>query len=130
MPPEKRTREKSLQEVVAEVGVYPMEAFEFVHQGLGYTVAKVRGNKPDENVSGQQLCQGLREFALLQWGLLARTVLKRWNITGTLDFGRIVFALVDNGLLRKTETDKLEDFRNVYDFATAFEVEYRIRQEK
>jgi len=53
--------------------------------------------------------------------LLARTVLSRWNVRRTVDFGRIVFALVDNGYMQKTEDDTLEDFRDVFDFKSAFE---------
>ena len=58
--------------------------------------------------------------------MLARTVLRRWNITSTLDFGRMVFAMVDGGLMQKTEEDSVEDFRNVYDFRNAFESDYHI----
>ncbi|MCC6422523.1 MAG: hypothetical protein IT447_03525 [Phycisphaerales bacterium] len=121
---------KTLQQIVEETGVYPVEAFVFVQQGLGFTVKKLHGDNPDpelnRHVSGTQLCEGLRDLALSQWGLLARTVLKRWNITCTMDFGRIVFALVDNGVLRKTDEDTVEDFRNVYDFGAVFEADYRI----
>ena len=130
MPSRDQPRDKTLQEIVDEVGVYPLEAFDFVQRGLTYTVNQVHGPAGDphanRHVSGQQLCHGLRDFALAQWGLLARTVLRRWNITSTLDFGRIVYALVDNGRLSTTEGDSVEDFRNVYDFAAAFESEYRI----
>ena len=73
------------------------------------------------------MCDGLREFALSQWGLLARTVLRRWGISSTLDFGRIVFSLIEAGQMQKTPDDSVEDFRNVYDFRTAFESGYRIQ---
>lgn len=129
--------EKSLEQIVAEVADFPMEAFEFVQRGLQYTVQRIHGEEKKKaaakgeepksrHVSGQELCEGLREFALLQWGMLARTVLSRWNLTKTDDFGRIVFALVDNGYMSKTAEDNPEDFKNVYDFRTAFEQEYRI----
>jgi uncharacterized repeat protein (TIGR04138 family) len=126
MPPaEPHPPEKPLQQVVDEVGLYPMEAYEFIQQGLSYTVQKLHGDLKDEkasrHVSGQDLCDGLREFALMNWGLLARTVLARWNVRKTIDFGRIVFALVDNGYMQKTDDDTLEDFRDVFDFKTAFE---------
>ena len=125
---------KTLEKIVEEVGVYPIEAFDFVQRGLTYTVNKVHGPVSDpqanRHVSGQQLCHGLREFALAQWGLLARTVLRRWNITRTEDFGRIVFALVENGHMSKTETDTLDDFKNVFDFASAFDENYRIPSSK
>lgn len=135
MPPtEPPAPQKSLEEVVDEVGLYPIEAYEFVQQGLGYTVSKIHGQPPagdkepkkSRHVSGRDLCEGLREYALLKWGLLAKTVLGRWNIRRTADFGRIVFALVDSGWMQATDEDSAEDFRDVFDFKTAFEAGYRI----
>ena len=68
----------------------------------------------------------MKDFALHQWGLLARTVLRRWNVTCTLDFGRIVFAMVDAGHMQKTQDDSVDDFKGVFDFRHAFDT-YRIR---
>ena len=131
MPPADESESKSLQDVIDELGLYPAEAFEFVQQGLTYTVNKMHGEDKEtgesRHVSGQQLCEGLREYALSQWGFLASVVLRRWNIQSTMDFGRIVFALVDNGFMQKTEEDTVEDFRNVYAFDGAFESMYRIQ---
>jgi len=133
MPSDPPPPTKALAQVVEEVGDYPREAFEFVLRGLNYTVSKLHGQASDpqasHHVSGHQLCEGLREFALMQWGFLARTVLNRWNILGTNDFGRIVFASVENGLLSKTENDRPEDFKNVYDFRKAFELDFHIGAE-
>lgn len=122
---------KMLARVAAEVGLYPIEAYDFVQDGLFYTVRRVYGNQvdpgADHHVSGQQLCEGLREYALLRWGLMARAVLHRWNITSTRDFGRIVFSMVEGGHLRKRPQDCIEDFANVYDFRTCFEIGYQIK---
>lgn len=127
---EKPTQEKTVQQVIEDVGIYPPEAYAFIQQGLSFTVQRLHGKlkdpKASRHVSGQDLCDGLRELALAQWGRLARTVLRRWNITSTLDFGRMVFALVDAGLMQKTEDDSVDDFRNVYEFRAAFENEYQI----
>lgn len=137
--------EMSLAEIVDAVGLYPIEAYEFVQSGLQFTVAREHGTvdltKPGPvdpkkltgdpvvgHVSGRQLCEGLRDFALMNWGMLARIVLGRWNIRRTIDFGRIVFALVDHGHMKKTDDDNVEDFRDVYDFMSAFEAGYRIEQ--
>ena len=132
MPPTEPAKPtKTLEEIVAEVGLYPREAFKFVQAGLSHTVDKIHAelaDDPDANrhVTGQQLCEGLRDYALNEWGLLAGTVLRRWGIQGTYDFGRIVFALVDNKHMAKTDEDTIEDFRNVYDFKTAFDGAYKI----
>jgi uncharacterized repeat protein (TIGR04138 family) len=136
MPLPEEPSVRTLAQIVDEVGLYPVEAYHFVEQGLAHAVKRLHGEAdPDDpnpggrHVSGQDLCEGLREMALAQWGLLARTVLKRWNITSTVDFGRIVFALIEGGRMQKTDADSLDDFRNVYDFRTAFEGEYRIEHQ-
>jgi uncharacterized repeat protein (TIGR04138 family) len=132
-----QVKERTLEQVVAEIGLYPVDAYEFVQQGLSYTVQRIHGEEAEvtdratgrirsRHITGQDLCHGLREFALAQWGLLARAVLRRWNITCTLDFGRIVFALIEAGQMQKTDEDNIDDFRNVFDFKTAFESGYRI----
>jgi uncharacterized repeat protein (TIGR04138 family) len=131
MPPlDEPANQKTLHDVVEQVGTYPMEAYDFLQRALTYTVHRVHGSNPDpkasRHVSGKELCQGLRELALLQWGYMARTVLRHWNINGTIDFGRMVFALVENGLMQKTEQDTLDDFQNVFDFKSALEGGYCI----
>ena len=113
------------------MGLYPAEAYEFVQRGLSFTVQKLYGSDSEHDashhVSGRQLCDGLREFALTQWGLLARTVLREWGIQSTLDFGRIVFSLIEADQMQKNDDDSLDDFRNVFDFKKAFEAGYRIQ---
>jgi len=104
---------------IREQAPYPPAAYEFVREGLAHTVHMVHtGNAAavdDESrhVSGQQLCLGLRDYAIKQYGLLAKTVLNRWGVNRTDDFGNIVFAMIDAGLMRKTAEDHDEDFRAV-----------------
>ena len=133
-PPKEPTRQKKSITHLVDLGAYPAEAYDFVQRGLSYTVQRTHGTAVDpdasRHVSGQQLCHGLRDFALSQWGMLARTVLARWNLHSTLDFGRIVFSLIEIEQMQKTEDDSLDDFRNVYDFKTAFEGGYRIPSAK
>jgi uncharacterized repeat protein (TIGR04138 family) len=120
---------KSLRDVVDELGLYPPQAFDFVQRGLVYTVDRIHENALPgacRHVTGEELCLGLLEYAQLQWGLMAGAVLRRWNIFATIDFGRIVFAMVDNGYMAKTEQDSIDDFRNVYDFRSAFDAGYKI----
>jgi len=117
---------------IAATTPYPADAFAFVQRGLDHTVRDIHGEiSADElldgelpasrHVSGAQLCRGLRRFAMDQYGLLARTVLRRWHIRTCEDFGRIVFAMVDAGIMHKTDEDTLADFQGVFDFATAFD---------
>jgi uncharacterized repeat protein (TIGR04138 family) len=105
---------------------YPLDAFLFVQRALEFTVKRVHGEAVPEaepvrrHVTGQMLCQGIRDFAIEQYGLLAKTVLRRWRIQASQDFGHIVFAMVDAGLMNKTEEDSIRDFVDVFDFAEAF----------
>ena len=111
---------------------YPVNAILFVQRGLEYTVHKTHGDlDPDQmtdeegelvsrHITGQQLCVGLREYAIEQYGLLALAVLRRCNIHSCEDFGRIVFAMVDAKMMQKREEDSIQDFSDVYDFAEAF----------
>ncbi len=73
-----------------------------------------------KHVDGRALCLGLRDYAIEQYGLMSRMVLRRWRITSCKDFGEIVFAMVDAGLMKKTENDSIRDFVGVYDFDEAF----------
>ena len=124
----KDTPVKSIVEIAAQTP-YPPEAFVFIREGLHAAAADTHGPEPEmvnpalagkRHVTGQQLCQGLREVAIRRWGLVAKTVLASWNIRATLDFGKIVYALIDNDMMQKTDGDSLEDFRDVFDFDQAF----------
>ncbi|MFK7960190.1 MAG: Minf_1886 family protein [Phycisphaerales bacterium] len=112
-----------LVQIVAS-GPYPMEAFNFVRDGLGYTSERVHGSSDGEgserHVSGQDLCRGLRDYAVDRYGFMAPSVLGHWNIRRTDDFGRIVFSLIENGYMSKTDDDTLEDFCGVFDFGEDF----------
>ena len=116
---------KPMEEVIREDGRYPPEAYAFLHEGLIRAVEAVHGEDipaAGRHVTGRELCTALRDLALEKWGMLAPTVLKRWNIRGTIDFGNMVYLLVDSGHWGKRPEDSLEDFRDVYDFQTAFDV--------
>ncbi len=117
--------EFDFSKLLDSAGPYPLEAFSFVRDGLSYTMHRVHENveslnEPERHVNGQQLCLGLRDFAIEQYGLLAPVVLKHWSIQRTDDFGRIVFAMIEAGLMSSSDSDTLDDFRAVYDFGEAF----------
>ncbi len=76
------------------------------------------------HISGEELAWACRDLAREQFGLTSRTVLSHWGIESTEDIGRIVFVLIDVGLLIPREEDRIEDFVSVYDFREAFEGEY------
>lgn len=101
---------------------YDEGAYIFVLEAIEYLQSKLPIRR---HVSGSELAHACREHALEQYGLMARQVLEHWGIRRTDDMGRIVFALVEVGLLSTQPTDREEDFRAVYDFDAVFSTGYR-----
>ena len=104
---------------------FDRKAYAFVRQALDHTVKELKRKTPErtgksQHVSGAELLQGIRAHALDQFGPLAKTVLNTWGVRRCPDFGDIVFNMVENGLLAKTEKDSRDDFQSGYDFADAF----------
>jgi uncharacterized repeat protein (TIGR04138 family) len=121
-----------LKEIMDRAGGFSPMCFPFIRDGLAHTVEMVHGNRDDESmlelglsdesrhVSGHELSVGLKDYAIDRYGMMAKSVLNKWGIYHTLDFGKIIFAMVEAGLMRTTEEDQLEDFDGVYDFDDVF----------
>ena len=105
---------------------YRREAYGFVREALDFTQKLISRESRDKvrHVTGQELLDGIRQFALKEYGPMAATVLEEWGITSCADFGEIVFNMVEASLLAKTEKDTREDFQNGYDFIDAFRKPY------
>lgn len=115
----------------AEYGEYHPMAYQFVREGVRHTVEMIHGLReqqeresgtlqsmqPEKHVSAQQLCYGLKDLAMDRYGGLARTVLMHWGIRSTRDVGNIVFSMLSVGILGRSESDSLEQFEGVFDFA-------------
>ena len=122
-----------LEELVRRNPRYPCEAYEFVFSALAHT-QEMLGRVPppegpagqDYHVSGPQLLDGVRELALREFGLMARTVFRMWGIDRTDDFGEIVFNLIEGGLMSRTDRDSREDFHDLFDLDQALVRDYRI----
>ncbi len=104
---------------------FDRRAYSFTRQGLDYAVKELKKRDSDRagrslHVTGPELLKGLRAYALDQFGPLAITVLGGWGIRRCADFGDIVFSLIDYHVFSKTESDRREDFAEVFDFEDAF----------
>ena len=97
---------------------YVPESYSFVMAAMDFTTKKLarRGH-----ITGQELVEGIREYALREFGPMSRSVLEHWGVKTTNDFGEIVFNMIDAGMLGKTEQDSKEDFNNRFDFKVAFD---------
>ena len=111
-----------VEQIIVRDQRYPREAYVFVREALGFTQKLfTRENQGKaRHVTGQELLDGIRQFALKEFGPMSATVLEEWGITSCQDFGEIVFSMVEIGLLAKTDRDSREDFQKGYDFTTAF----------
>lgn len=118
---------EALIQILKEDSRYPAEAYGFVREALDFTSRILK--KPEKglqkHVTASELLEGIRQYALREYGPMAMTVFEYWGIRQCADFGRMVFNLVNKHILRKTETDSIHDFEGGYDFETAFRRPYR-----
>ena len=103
--------------------VFVFDALRFAQDHLGFGQASSEDElttEEERHVTGQQLCEAIRQYAVRQYGALAKNVLNHWGVQSTGDFGEIVFNLISIGQMRKTDSDRREDFDEVFDFEGAF----------
>ena len=122
--------EEVLEKITNQDPRYHREAYLFLREALEHTQKGVASGRKSEprHVTGQELLHGLRDYALAQYGPMARTVLEEWGVRACEDFGEIVFNMVDHGLLSKTDNDRREDFKSGFNFEEAFSRPFRPRQ--
>ncbi len=120
-----KTYLEQIEEVHDRHPEYKKEAYNFIMVALHNTVQKLTETR---HVSGQELSHGIKEYAIDQFGPLVQTVFDYWGIRETYDFGKIVYYLIDEGLMGKTNEDSIDDFKGVYQFENAFNrpIEYDI----
>ncbi len=116
-----------LREICDRDPRYRVEAFRFLFESLE-TAIQIAGRSAPEgkprHVSGPELLEGMRVLGERMFGPLGAEVWRSWGVHSTLDWGQIVFLLVDAKLLNKQESDTLEQFADVYDFDQVFEHDY------
>jgi len=115
---------ESVDEILRRDNRYDRDAYQFVRDGLDFTLKMLKKQHHTQiaqrHVSGQELLEGLRRYALDQFGPMSKTVLDYWRVHKCEDFGEIVFNMVEKSILGKTEQDSREDFRGGFDFEEAF----------
>lgn len=112
-----------------EDGRYSPEAFQFLFEALDHAVqfcGRADEDGPARHISGQELLEGMRDYAAKLFGPLAAHVWRSWGVRSSLDWGRIVFLLVEKNLLKRQESDSIDDFRDGFDFDEAFVRSYRL----
>lgn len=118
---------ETVEKIILKDPRYKYAAYQFVMAAIGYTQKKLNKFR---HVTGQDLLEGIREYALDEFGPLTYEVFKHWGVNSTVDIGNIVFNMVDFGLMGKTEEDSLDDFKESYDFKKVFVDDYKMTIEK
>ncbi|PYK11411.1 MAG: hypothetical protein DME61_00755 [Verrucomicrobia bacterium] len=113
---------EALDSIVASDPRYQRDAYVFLRDALDFTTKqqkKVKGLSV-RHVTGPELLDGARRYAIKEFGPMVMTVFDSWGIHSCEDIGNMVFNLIGAGVFGKTEKDSIEDFKNVYDFEEAF----------
>jgi len=104
---------KKIEEITGKDPRYKADAYEFMMQALWFTQKKLQRTA---HVSAKELLDGVRDFGLNQYGPMTKSVFEHWGIKSTEDFGEIVFNMIDHNLMKKSDQDSRQDFKNVYSF--------------
>lgn len=130
------TFEEALEQILEKEKRYHRDAYLFLREALDHTrkilerdikLQRTPGKRitaKEQHVSGQELLEGIRDLAIQNFGPMAMTVFEEWGVHSCQDFGELVFIMVENNLLKKTEKDSRADFENGYDFFEAFQKPY------
>jgi len=113
---------EALDSIVTSDPRYQREAYIFLRDALDFTAKQQKKAKGTtvRHVSGPELLEGVRQYALKEFGPMVITVFDSWGIRATEDVGHMVFNLINAGIFGKTDEDSIEDFKNVYDLQEAF----------
>ena len=113
---------EALESVVGSDPRYQRDGYIFLRDALDFTTKqqkKIKGVSV-RHVTGPELLDGVRQYALKEFGPMVMTVFDSWGIRSCEDIGHMVFNLIGAGVFGKTEEDSIEDFKKVYDFEEAF----------
>jgi uncharacterized repeat protein (TIGR04138 family) len=118
---------EALDSIIASDARYHRDAYVFLRDALDFTTKqqkKIKGATV-KHVAGPELLDGVRQYALKEFGPMALSVLGYWGVRCCEDIGHMVFNLIAAGIFGKTEEDSLDDFKAVYDFEEAFVKPFR-----
>lgn len=118
---------EALDSIVASDPRYQRDAYIFLRDALDFTTKqqkKVKGATV-RHVAGPELLEGVRQYALKEFGPMSLSVFTFWGVRRCEDIGHMVFNLIGAGIFGKTDQDSMDDFKSVYDFEEAFVAPFR-----
>jgi len=126
-PPAKSGTFRSMQAMQFEQSVvsilkrdrrFDPHAYFFLKDALDFTLKRISESNGGHarHVTGPELLAGYRDFALEQFGPMASTLMNEWSVRKCQDVGDMVFHLIEEQVFGKQDSDKKEDFSEVFDF--------------
>lgn len=109
--------EDPLTRIIRRDPRYARAAYDFVREALR---KKIEDMGEERHLTARQLLESIRIVGRESFGPLARTVFEHWGVRTTEDFGNVVFNLIDEEEMGKTDDDHISDFAAVYEFEDAF----------
>ena len=113
---------EALESLISNDPRYQRDGYIFLRDALDFTTKqqkKIKGVSV-RHVTGPELLDGVRQYALKEFGPMVMTVFDSWGIHSCEDIGHMVFNLIGAGVFGKTDEDSIEDFKNVFDFQEVF----------
>ena len=106
---------------------FALETYRFMQEALEYAVCvgatedsetdddDVFASDDEGHVTGQDLCYAVAEYAVREYGYLAKDVLAQLGLRKTSDIGDVVYNMIRFGFMTKSDRDRREDFDDVFD---------------
>lgn len=110
--------EQSVVSILKRDRRFDPHAYFFLKDALDFTLKRIAESNGGQarHVSGPELLEGYRDFALEQFGPMASTLMNEWSVRKCQDVGDMVFQLIEEQVFGKQDSDKQEDFSEVFDF--------------
>jgi len=123
---QKRQFDEAVARILLKDTRFDRGAYHFLKEVLDFTVENeaVKSSSSSRHVTAEQLLYGFRDYALQEFGPMASTLMNEWGVQSCMDVGDMVFLLIDEGEFGKQDSDKPEDFREVFMFEEAFVVPF------
>lgn len=118
--------EQSVVSILKRDKRFDPHAYFFLKDALDFTLKRIAESNGGmaRHVTGPELLAGCRDFALEQFGPMASTLMSEWSIRKCQDVGDMVFNLIEEQVFGKQDSDKKEDFSEVFDFEASLIVPF------
>lgn len=119
--------EQAVSIITASDDQHPPQSYYFLREALNFTLDRAKekhGENAAEHVDAKEFLFGYRDYALREFGPLAWSIMRDWHIHHCTDVGKMVFLLIEHGVMGKNADDHPDDFTEVYHMEMALRAPY------